>query len=718
MSSPIWANAELPDGTVQGVGPLELLSFEHTRRLDRAGSVSFSISGVSGRTYLIQPRRYVRFYGMVGDPALPAVTEIGVGIVDNIKLDSDYTMSVEGDDIMRELANRNVHDLELYEDTLRIPTIPRWSEVGPVDVSNLTDMDLSTTYDVSLDDTSWWYLGDSASFDRVRWWLQNHNRSDHAFNFTFQYLHPTGPTWTSLSVTDETAYTDDEGNTYAYGRAGDWYWNIPAGWGPAAHNGQTAWWIRWKPSASMLVHVYAQEMRIIKRTGTTQALQTLLQYTGTTGVTPAWSIDSTGHSETSKDVLLTFAGESVLEALIRVAEITGDHFKLGTGRTIKWLYETDLTNATPILRCERATVNQKAWESNDEIAILLEAPRVVDTYDLVTRLYPYGGGSGDDRITLAHTTRAAPTNYILDKTNNYIGRPAATNTYGLVEREEVWGDINPEVENDTGREAASNKLFDAAFEHLKRFSQPQVVYNLKLTKCERLLEPGDCLRVIWHEWRPGSGEHVIDIDALVYVLEATVRYDQSGAMTTEAMCSTIDRWPVSGEALVIQAFERLRHIQAHATYATQNYVHTTLTTGMGDAASVEVRDVENVPIFRANREDEVVVIGHPTAARIEYDGTQVLIAGSPIAPVLRASASWNPANMVDTAIVSTTVTIAGAEPGDVAIASHDQIGANDVLVSAHVQASDTVRVVIHNKTGGDLNIATGTVYVTVFKRPT
>ena len=377
-------------------------------------------------------------------------------------------------------------------------------------------------------------------------------------------------------------------------------------------------------------------------------------------------------------------------------------------------------NASPVIRCERATTNVRAMESNSEIAILLDCPRVIDTYDLVTRIYPYGGGSGDDRISLKQlpATKTAPTNYYLDRTNNYLSRPAATNQYGLVEREEVWGDINAETENAAGREAAALKLFDAAFEHLKRFSQPQVIYSLRLAKCERLLLPGDKLRIIWHEWRPGQGEHVIEIDALVYALETTVRYDQSGAMTTEVVCSTIDRWPISGETMVIQALERLRHLQAHSTYATQNYVGAEVAAGLGDAANVEVRDVENVPIFRANREDEVVVIGHPTAARIEYDGTQVLIAGSPIAPVLRASASWNPANMVDTAIVSTTVTIAGAEPGDVAIASHDQIGANDVLVSAHVQASDTVRVVIHNKTGGDLNIATGTVYVTVFKRPT
>ena len=110
-------------------------------------------------------------------------------------------------------------------------------------------------------------------------------------------------------------------------------------------------------------------------------------------------------------------------------------------------------------------------------------------------------------------------------------------------------------------------------------------------------------------------------------------------------------------------------------------------------------------------------LGPSTVPHIEYDGAQVMIAGSPVAPILRASATWNPANMVDGAVVSTTVTVTGAATGDVALAAHDQIGANDVIVSAHVEAADTVRMMIVNKTGGDLNIANGTVYVTVWKRP-
>jgi len=720
MSGTVWANAETANGDVEGIGPLELLSFSHTKRLDRAGSISFAISGVTGRTYLVQPRRYIRAFGMVGDGATPDVTELGIGIVDSITLNSDYSLSVEGDDLMRELANRNVHDLSLFDDYVRIADESRYGAATDY-IERITDDDPATSSLIDMADGEYWTMGDDAVFDRVRWHLASFNHETYydPFTFAFEYLNPVGPTWTSFSITDETAVTDDNGRTSIYGRGGDWYWTIPGGWGPAAHNGQTKWWIRWKQTGVNYQHIYCTELRIVHRTGTTQALPTLLQYTGLTGVTPAWTVDTTGHAETSKDVLLTFAGESVLEALIRVAEVTGDHFTLGTGRTVKWFWEADFVNASPVIRCERATTNVKAMESNSEIAILLDCPRVIDTYDLVTRLYPYGGGSGDDRISLKQlpATKTAPTNYYLDRTNNYLSRPAATNQYGLVEREEVWGDINAETENAAGREAAALKLFDAAFEHLKRFSQPQVIYSLRLAKCERLLLPGDKLRIIWHEWRPGQGEHVIEIDALVYALETTVRYDQSGAMTTEVVCSTIDRWPISGETMVIQALERLRHLQAHSTYATQNYVGAEVAAGLGDAANVEVRDEQNIVIFRANRIDQIVELGPSTIPHIEYDGTQVLVAGSPIAPVLRASATWNPANMVDTAVTSTTITVTGAAAGDVALASHDQIGANDVLVSAHVQAADTVRVVIHNKTGGDLNIASGTLYVTVWKRP-
>lgn len=74
---------------------------------------------------------------------------------------------------------------------------------------------------------------------------------------------------------------------------------------------------------------------------------------------------------------------------------------------------------------------------------------------------------------------------------------------------------------------------------------------------------------------------------------------------------------------------------------------------------------------------------------------------------------WDPPNMADGAVTSTTIVVAGARTGDPAVASHDQIGANDVMISAHVQAANTVRVILYNRTGGALDIANGNLVVAV-----
>lgn len=149
---------------------------------------------------------------------------------------------------------------------------------------------------------------------------------------------------------------------------------------------------------------------------------------------------------------------------------------------------------------------------------------------------------------------------------------------------------------------------------------------------------------------------------------------------------------------------------ADSEAATKHYVDQVVQ-------GLDVRNAANVTILRASSADNIAEFGPSTVPHIEYDGAQVLIAGTPIAPILRASATWNPANISDGAVASTIITVTGAEVGDVVIAAHDQITTEEVLVSAHVRAADTVLVVIHNKTGSDLNIDSGTLYVTVFKRP-
>lgn len=83
--------------------------------------------------------------------------------------------------------------------------------------------------------------------------------------------------------------------------------------------------------------------------------------------------------------------------------------------------------------------------------------------------------------------------------------------------------------------------------------------------------------------------------------------------------------------------------------------------------------------------------------------------------ILTASGTWDPGNMAaDGDATATTITVTGAAVGNQVSASLTTIGANNVLISAHVQAADTVRVTLLNKTGGALDIASGTLAVKVW----
>ncbi|MCH8290267.1 right-handed parallel beta-helix repeat-containing protein [Candidatus Poribacteria bacterium] len=81
---------------------------------------------------------------------------------------------------------------------------------------------------------------------------------------------------------------------------------------------------------------------------------------------------------------------------------------------------------------------------------------------------------------------------------------------------------------------------------------------------------------------------------------------------------------------------------------------------------------------------------------------------------LTGSVTWDPGSIADAAVVSTTVTVTGAQITDFALAVFDSVTGIDVLISAFVQSGNTVRVVLMNKTGAPLDLASGTLSVSVF----
>ncbi|MFN3650102.1 MAG: hypothetical protein ACK47B_11030 [Armatimonadota bacterium] len=124
-----------------------------------------------------------------------------------------------------------------------------------------------------------------------------------------------------------------------------------------------------------------------------------------------------------------------------------------------------------------------------------------------------------------------------------------------------------------------------------------------------------------------------------------------------------------------------------------------------------------------------IVVTQGYRAEVFCDGTDVVRAapdvsnaaalviggGTPIAKYLSATKVWDPPSIADGAITSTTVTVTGAAVGDLAVAGLTTLTAGLALLSAHVTAADTVTVVLLNKTGGALDVASGTLRVGVWK---
>jgi len=82
---------------------------------------------------------------------------------------------------------------------------------------------------------------------------------------------------------------------------------------------------------------------------------------------------------------------------------------------------------------------------------------------------------------------------------------------------------------------------------------------------------------------------------------------------------------------------------------------------------------------------------------------------------LYSSATWDPGSIADGDEEAKEVTVTGAALGDYAVASFS-LDIADLVLDAQVTAANTVTCILANNTGDAVDLASGTVYVRVFKR--
>lgn len=108
---------------------------------------------------------------------------------------------------------------------------------------------------------------------------------------------------------------------------------------------------------------------------------------------------------------------------------------------------------------------------------------------------------------------------------------------------------------------------------------------------------------------------------------------------------------------------------------------------------------------------DVVITAAATGEIVRYDGSNWVDSAF---RVLTGSATWDPASLGTGQIDATTVTVTGLAAGDPCFAGHANVATTNLTLHAIGDATNSARVVLHNTTGGTVNIASGTVRVVCF----
>lgn len=330
-----------------------------------------------------------------------------------------------------------------------------------------------------------------------------------------------------------------------------------------------------------------------------------------------------------------FAGESVLQAAVKIGKLARVHFYRGTGRTLIFASGFQASGLRAV---------QVSGDLRPEICAIASLQIEDNSYDMVARVHPYGAGQGDARLTLAASTRTAPAGFVMNTVLNYIEHSSTWTTYGPSVTHVQFNGITPISNSDADVQGAANALFDLAMEYLRDRTERQLpVYRISLAQCSRRLRPLQTIHVDY--WDPVAG---LNIDADLNILEATVTVDAFGLRTTALVVTASDRWPESDATAVVNAIQSNRQYQALPQLNANSYV-LPFTKMLDD-------DQSNPANFRFRFDAEVTQV-----VRVTFD-YQILPLESTVKSVAAATAtssSGGSSTPTTSSGGSTTVTSAG-----------------------------------------------------------
>lgn len=567
-----WIDVEGADGTRYGPGPITTATgWQHTSRLDGAGEFSFTMPASDPMSTHLANKRVVRCRGILDG----AITELGLGIIDKISVTpgNPTMVTVSGPDIMAELVDRSVHSLvvceqqwtDLSDANRGLLAWVRVNDNGVADGNTAipkahdgNDGTYATIYLMSdkaayVEHAAYLYIGGDARWDRARILFAGGDYAEIAGRVLYsQYYNGDG--WAEDTIVSDGT---DDGGTFR--KNGDIVFTRQPDW--TRHNALEAggdwFWRRlrvkriWPDDPSWTGYFKLAEVDIYEDVPTADGVNKIMAYAPDT-----WT--KTGYPATVSPKYLEFHGESVLEALLILSEQGGtdgsdavrEHFRYNPAspREVDWLG----TTVTPSGVRAVAPVDAITAESASELVVIQNLTRVIDSAEVVTRIYP----RTLDGITLALATVGAATGYTHNTASNYIQHTAGYNAYGLIERHVEFPELSLQQADSytTHPTDLANQLHERATEFLRTHGVPNYFYQLSVLQFPALLMAGDTIECVYHEYT--DGVHTVNIDTVaagtpLHILAPTIQITSQGIATIGLEVATIDRAPKSDAGVIV-----------------------------------------------------------------------------------------------------------------------------------------------------------------------
>lgn len=276
-------------------------------------------------------------------------------------------------------------------------------------------------------------------------------------------------------------------------------------------------------------------------------------------------LDGTGWTSTgtpSRDVYHRFGDEKTLAALGKLAELTGDHFRLSrtVARRIEWL----AAGADGYEPAASGLVAKETADSHVDACLIAKdtLTLVEDGQDRITRLYPRGAGNADAQLYINASTLGTGNpgtgvdgDYVYGDYTLHIDQDEPWKSYIKHTVNDAAGSIGDVVEirdivaianTAPDLESAANELVLRSIVQLRRRLVDQRSFRFRLIgpDLSRLVE-GDSIRLQARAYTDGYGYVDVDEDVLLLEVPATIS-GQGIEVDVQATAIAVDRWPSAG----------------------------------------------------------------------------------------------------------------------------------------------------------------------------